>query len=240
MLKLDATDYYDLSEAGRLLLKDPGRLAREARLCKIPSASIGGVTGLPRPWVDAAAGLTATDEASIRMYWLARLEPPSPDAHRASRDRSSLPDIELLSADEAARRTFSDAAGLRRLATDGTLPSIRVDGRPCYDALLTDLVAFEKSDPDAAQAAGQRRMQVVEWARFEYRTAPAPGERDSGSSKLMEQLREAGGSEPAEGAAGEGDEVPERVEGYEIPEDLQLGSIEPLIEADGFETVDED
>ncbi len=228
MLKLDATDYYDLSEAGRLLLKDPGRLAREARLRKIPSAHIGGEIGLPKPWVDAAAGLTATDEDSMRTYWLARLEPPSPDAHRASRGRSALGDVELLDGDEAAKRVFADAAGLRRLAMDGRLPPIRVDGRPRYDALLTDLVAYEKSDEDAARAAGVRRTQVIEWARFEYTTE------DAGASKVVEQLREAYGDERA---AGE-----EAVEpAYEIPTELQLDEIEPLIEADGFETtVDDD
>src|SRR5262245_47288135 len=50
MLHLDAAELYDLPEAARLLFADPARLAREARLGKIPSARVGRSLGLPAPW----------------------------------------------------------------------------------------------------------------------------------------------------------------------------------------------
>src|SRR5262245_28874804 len=128
MLHLDAAELYDLPEAARLLFADPARLAREARLGKIPSARVGRSLGLPAPWVRAAAGLAPVDEESTRRYWLERLAPPSPSAWRPARPRDRLPATDLLAPAEAARRIFADVARLARMDADGTLPALRVDG----------------------------------------------------------------------------------------------------------------
>ena len=68
MLHLDDVQLYDLSEAGRLLFKDPARLEREARLRKLPAVTVEQGLALPAPWVDAEAGVSAADPSSnIRL-----------------------------------------------------------------------------------------------------------------------------------------------------------------------------
>lgn len=229
MLHLDATQLYDLSEAGRLLHKDPARLAREARLRRIPAARVGEQVGLPAPWVEAEAGLSPSDPGALCLYWLERLAPPSREARRPLRARGRLPVEDLLEPDEAARRICASAAALRRLDEAGTLPSLRLDGEPRYDALLTDLVACEDESTDAGLRAEARRAELLAWSRYEYATEPdAPA--TPAALPAQDEAREA---------------VPAA---YEIPADLGLDEIEgepqagpsTLIEADGFETIDED
>ncbi len=233
MLQLDAVQLYDLSEAGRLLYRDPARLAREARRQHIPSARVEQEIGLPAPWVDAERGAGPADPEALRVYWLGRLAPPSPDARRPSRARDRLPAESLLEPEEAARRVFATPAALLRMDTEGTLPSLRVDGRVLYDEQLTDLVADDHAD------AAARRAEVLAWARFEYETqveapvAPPPA---------FEPVRQPTSTEPGhaapEAAVTEPTDAPAA---YEIPADL-LGDEPPsrLIDVDGFETIDED
>ena len=230
MLKLDAMDLYDLSEAGALLFKDPARLRREARLRKIPSAREGPNLGLPRPWVDAAAEITPVDEESLRRYWIERLAPASASAHRPRRPRERLPAEALIGPEEAARRLFAAPEALVRLNADGTVPSLRIDGEPCFDAALVDLVAREHEGSEVRAAAAARRAEVREWARFEYVTSA-----EAGSSVVL----------PTPEAASHQDDVG----AFEVPADLELDAIAPLdegpppstlIEADGFDTLDED
>lgn len=232
MLQADAVQLYDLSEAGRLLYRDPVRLAREARLRQVPAARAERQLGLPVPWVEAESGRSAADPEALRIYWLGRLAPPSPDARRPQRDRARLPVEDLLEPEEAARRIFATPAALRRLDADGTLPSLRVDDRPLYDAVLTGMVASEgAAGRDETEA---RRAEVLEWARFEYHETAE----EEPLAPAFDALRtaEPGGPPPA----ASDDPTPGA---YEIPSDL-LADIEPppsrLIEADGFETVDED
>jgi hypothetical protein len=231
MLQLDATQLYDLSEAGRLLCRDPVRLAREAKLRQIPSARVERRVGLPIPWVDAEAGESASDPESLRTYWLARLEPPSPDARRPLRDRARLPAADLLEPAETAAAIFATPAALRRLSAEGTLPALRVDGRACYDA---ELIALFAAGDSAAEA---RRSEVAGWARFEYATdatsAPPAPPREADRPTAAETTGPVDDPGPGPGA-------------YEIPADLDLEGIDPmpqgprLIEAEGFETVDEE
>lgn len=245
MRTLDATPFYDLPEAGRLLWADPVRLAREAGLGRVPAARTAEGWALPKAWVDAEAGLEPTDAEALRTYWLARLAPPSRAARRASRPRERLPVERLLTSEEAARRLWCDAARLERLDADGTLPCLRVDGRPCYDAVLVDLLAAEAQGPaeqaEAAQRVEVRRAEVRRWAQAEYTTAepgaavpqaapvagppaphrPAPSE-DAGP---VDGQPDAPASAPAPTA-------PPMPEAYRLPADLAR--------AEGFETRDED
>jgi hypothetical protein len=232
MLKVDAIDLYDLSEAGRLLFRDPARLAREARLRKIPSTRVGGVLALPAPWVDAESGKVPVDAESLRDYWLTRLAPPSPDGHRAKRERDRLPEVTLIGRAEAARRLFVDAKGLVRLATDQTVPAVRVDGEPMYDEALVDLVARASGGEELSAELEARQTLVLAWARFDYVT-----EVELPTNRVAEILPDEPAAPPPTPAPG----------AFEIPADLGLDEIAPmedapstLADADGFRTVDED
>ncbi len=244
MLHRDATDLYDLPEAGRLLFTDPARLEREARRGRIPYAVVGAEVGLPAPWVEAAAGIAPIDEASSRDYWLARLAPPSPDARRPLRARDRLPATDLLEPGEAARRVFADRPALVRLDAEGVLPALRVDGETRYDATLVDLVAAEEVDPAAAAAAAERRALVREWRRYEYATEmpgtpvlPVPPAPLSSETPKPTATDAAAAASPLESAPAP--------KAYEVPTDL-LEEAPPtprppsrLIRTEGHETVDE-
>lgn len=243
MLKSDAIDLFDLSEAGRLLFRDPARLAREARLRQIPATWVGERLALPVAWVEAEAGIQPVDPEAVRSYWIERLAPPSPDAHRATRERERLPVEELLTARDAARRVHADPLALRRLDLEGTLPSVRVDGVPHYDAQLTALVA--EAEESTAEERRARTAQVRGWARFEYVTVTPPGQ----TPRTPNSAGGAARFEVAESAPGEARVAEPGA--FEIPTGLELDQIAPLesgpldppsrlIEADGFDVVDED
>ncbi len=244
MLKSDAIDLFDLSEAGRLLFRDPVRLAREARLRQIPATWIGDRLAFPVAWVEAEAGVSAVDPAALRSYWLERLAPPSPGAHRARRERERLPAEVLLTAAEAARRVCADPRALRRLDTDGTLPSLRVDGVPHYDEVLTELVTRHGDGEDVEDALRARQAEVRGWTRFEYATvARQAGDGTVAQDPSITEPRFTG-AEPTR-------PLSDDPTAFEIPSDLGLDAIEPLppedasppsrlIEADGFDVVDED
>lgn len=180
----------------------------------------------PRAWVDAAAGTTAADAGGLKTYWLGRLAPPSLEATRPLKDRETLGAEALLEQSEAARRVAADAVYLRRLAGEGMLPGLRVDGDVLFDADLTDLVAAE-AGADPTRLAS-RRAAVAAWNRYEYGTgvdegAPAP----------------AATTRPADPPT-----VASAPRAYHLPDDL-LADDEPearehLAESEGFETIDED
>ncbi|MDJ0521133.1 MAG: hypothetical protein QNJ90_03565 [Planctomycetota bacterium] len=235
MLHLDDVQLYDLSEAGGLLFKDPARLAREARLRRLPATRVEAGLALPAPWVDAEAGVSDADPIALSTYWLARLAPPSANARRPRRSRESLEAAELLTPAEAARRLCATDAALARLDSDGTVPSLRVDDEVRYDAVLVDLVAREDEGEDVVAEAQERRTAVRAWARFEYgadETLPPPVARPRPAAPAPEPT-------PLD------EDAPKA---FEIPTDLGLDDIgeldEPpgpgLMEIDGFETVDED
>ncbi len=250
MLKSDAIDLFDLSEAGRLLFRDPVRLAREARLRQIPATWIGDRLAFPVAWVEAEAGVSAVDPAALRSYWLERLAPPSPGAHRARRERERLPAEVLLTAAEAARRVCADPRALRRLDTDGTLPSLRVDGVPHYDEVLTELVTRHGDGEDVEDALRARQAEVRGWTRFEYATvARQAGDGTVAQDQSITEPRFA--ESPSSGTPVSTRPRTDDAAAFEIPSDLGLDAIEPLppedapppsrlIEADGFDVVDED
>lgn len=174
MLSVDAAAFYDLPEAGRRLFADPVRLAREAAARAIPAGRRDGAWILPRAWVDAAAGASAADAEALRASWLERLAPPSFAARRSLCPRTRLPAGRLLDADAAGRALACDRARLERLAAEGTLPVLRVDGEPCFDADLVEALADEAGGaPAAAARAAARRALVTEWSTFEYASEPA-------------------------------------------------------------------
>ena len=210
MHPLDDVQLYDLSEAGRLLCRDPVRLAREARHRQIPSALGPQGLGLPTAWVDAAAGTRPEDPEALREKWLARLAPPSPDAHRAAKPRNALPLEQLLTPDEAQRALCASPSALRRLDEDGVVPSIRVDGERRYDPELVDLLA-RRANGEVVDGVTrvQRCAEVWAWARFEY------------------------WSDERQGRVGDRD--PEEGQGED-----QGRRASRLIQAEGFETVDDD
>lgn len=255
MLPLDAAELYDLSEAARLLWVGPGRIRRWIRIGKVPAVRRQAVWHLPRAWVDAACGREATDEEAVRRYWLERLAPPSREAARPLKDRTHLEAEALLTAGEVAPRVFADEARLARLAGDGTLPALRVDGATRYDAALVDLVA----EAPETQGAETRRALVLAWARYEYATdldrgaAPPPTATKAAPKevtaaaprawRLPDDLREDLADLPPLEAGTEAAEAPPAAE--EPAETADASTDEStdgsrLIRADGFETVDED
>jgi hypothetical protein len=249
MLPLDASELYDLSEAARLLWVGPGRIRRWIRIGRVPAVRRRAVWHLPRAWVDAACGKEAVDEEAVRRYWLGRLAPAAREAGRPQKDRSHLEAEALLTPSEAARRVFADEARLVRLAADGTLPALRVDGETRYDLTLADLVA----DAPETQGAETRRAMVLDWTRYEYATdldrgaAPPPTATTAAPKeatdvaphawRMPDDLKEdLADLPPLE--AGSNIEETATEEGTEPSEEKPDGS--RLIRADGFETVDED
>lgn len=242
MLQLDDVQLYDLSEAGDLLFKDPARLAREARLRKVPSARLEAGLALPAPWVEAEAGVSDADPIALSSYWLARLAPPSPTARKPRRPLERLPAEALLEPADAADRLCATPAALARLDLDGSVPSLRVDDAVKYDAALIDLVAREGDGEDVAAEAEARRSEVRAWARFEYGVLDAP-------LPPPTTFRA-----PAARPQPEAEEsVADAPKAFEIPKDLGLEAIDAidadqpeakpssdLMEIEGFETVDED
>ncbi len=235
MLPLDATELYDLPEAGRLLFADPARLRRWARQQRVPLYRGPGGDALPRAWVDAETGRTPTDADGLRRYWLERLAPPSPEAQRAQEDRERLPSERLLGESEAARSLFADAARLRRMAKEGSLPPLLVDGRVTYDGDLVQLAA-EGASLEA------RRAEVAAWGRFAYVTGLHAG---------AEPPPAIAKPAPAEAVAvaPHAWRIPKDVAEIHAPEIQALPASTPeedppakgrLLEADGFETIDED
>jgi hypothetical protein len=241
MLPLDATELYDLPEAARLLFADPARLRRWARQKRVPICRRPEGDGVPRAWVDAETGRVPTDAEAIRRYWLERLAPPSPEAQRAQEDRERLPADRLLDPEAAAREVYADRVRLRRLAEDGTLPALLVDGEVAYDAQLVELAAGA-GDGSASDLAA-RREEVARWSRLAYVTGlhagaapppaiakPAPRESTAVAPhawRLPDDLGAEDAPEP------DGDAEREAAE-TDTPEGRRL------LEADGFETVDED
>jgi hypothetical protein len=234
MLRADATELYDLAEAGALLFADPARLRRLSEARRIPAAWVEEGLGLPVPWVEAEAGRSPEDPDALARYWLERLAPPAPEARRPVRDRASLAGLDLLTPSEAAARVCADPAALARMGSEGTLPALRVDGESRFDAALVALVAAEDGTPEAAAAADLRRSAVARLARFEYATGLSQGARPPATAR-----REA----PPAAAA-----VAPRA--WTLPEDLVGPPAPPagppaegpgrLIEAAGFEVAEED
>lgn len=245
MFKLDTIELLDLSEAGAMLLRDPARLEREIRLGRVPAARVAGQVAIPVPWAESAAGIAPTDEESTRTYWLSRLAPPSAAGHRPLRERSRLDIGELLDGDEAARRLYAHPAVLQRLMQEGTLPALKVDGALRFDASLVDLLARKGDGEDVGAALAERHALVSDHARFDYETGAGseatptiqPERTEAATSGTLTEAalrvpRPEAPPQPAPGAA----------KAYELPEDLLAGMDPPstLIEADGFETIDED
>lgn len=237
MRTVDAAPFYDLPEAGPLLWADPVRLAREAAQGRIPALRTPEGWALPRAWVDAEAGVEPADADALKAYWLTRLAPPSRDARRALRSRARLPAERLLSAAEAAQRLFCDEARLERLNADGTLPALRVDAAPQYDALLVEaLVAEEPEGPAGGAASALRRAAVLTWAQAEYTTSDPYAAPSAVSSTAAAST------------------APDAPKAYALPPDLasapdDAGPVEPplparppseVARAEGFTTVDED
>lgn len=237
MLHLDDVQLYELSEAGPLLFRDPARLAREARIRRIPAARLGTDLGLPAPWVEAATGASAADPESVATYWLGRLAPPAPGARKPRRDRSRLPAESLVTPTEAARRLFATPPALERLDHEGRMPSLRVDGEVFYDGALIDRMAAEDPDTDAIES---RRAEVRAWARYEYETAPAP---TAVAPSTVTPTSDPTTSEPS--AATPAEEAPPAPAAFEIPadlglEDIDAGPTSDLLDIEGFDTIDED
>jgi len=238
MLPLDDAALYDLSDAGRLLFCDAHWLRRRARRRLVPSTWRREQMVLPRDWVEAEAGIAPLDAEALRDYWLSRLAPPAPSAARPRRDRRHLPCEEVLPAGEAARRVTADPLRLEALDAEGVLPALRVDGRTAYDAALVALVCREDEDEDAGRRADARRAAVKAWACYEYVT-----DLDEGRPPPPAATRAA----PAQATAA-------APHAWHLPDDLAApppeATTEPagstggepphLIEADGFETVDEE
>lgn len=184
----------------------------------------------PRAWVDAASGASAADADGLATYWRERLAPPPPEATRPLKDRAALEAETLLEADDAARRIAADERYLRRLAQEGVLPALRVDGGVRFDAGLTDLVAAE-AQADASRLAS-RRDQVAQWTRFEYASGL-----DAGAAPPPSTTRPA--AAPTVAAAPRAWHLPTDL-GEDLPEPTPQHEREGLAAAEGFETVDED
>jgi len=176
MLPLDAAELYDLSEAARLLWVGPERIRRWIRLGRVPATRRETGLHLPRAWVDAACGQEATDEGAVRRYWLERLAPPRRAAGRPLRDRSKLETESLLTTAEAARRVFADEVRLERLAAEGALPALRLDGDTRYDETLVDLLALVGTEDESAEWPPVRRTTT--------RPSPSPISRASSNHSV--------------------------------------------------------
>ena len=220
---------YDLEEASRRLLQGPGWLRRRAGQGAIPHVLVPAPDGtaarwaFPQAWVDAATGDRPADPDAVAAHWRERLAPPPAEAHRATRDRAELPwGVEdLVDVARVERRLLLAPAARRRLEADGRLPVLQVDGALGYDRTLIDLLAEAAEGPsltpgDLEGRIARRRAEVEPFTRFAYRSAAAT-------------------APPADGAA------------WTVPDDLDLASIEPLppprpriVEADGFEVVEDD
>jgi len=255
MLKLDAIDLLDLSEAGEMLLRDPARLRRQIRTRQIPAAMVLGTWGVPLPWAEAAAGIAPVDESSLRTYWLERLAPPSTEAHRVRRPVSSLDDPALLTEEEAAYDLCADPKAIARLTQDRTLPALRIDGKRRYDAELVMLLGRRSAGEDVGTAFDARLQHVLELARFEYtseelpapvRFTPRPAPKKAPPAGPIVVPAPPESSSPEEEAQTEAETLPAAAKAWEMPDDLKLpdtNPIEPgpskLLDADGFEAVDE-
>lgn len=177
MYQLDDVQLYDLSEAGRLLYRDPVRLTRQARHRRIPSVLGPEGLGLPAPWVEAQAGTRPEDPEALRRQWLERLAPPSPDAARAAQPLSALPIHEVLTPEEAAARLMASPAALQRMDEDGHIPSLRVDGVRRYDAVFITWLSVEANGDEVDPVAiDTRRAELRVWARFQYERVPGTDE----------------------------------------------------------------
>ncbi|MHC5011188.1 MAG: hypothetical protein ACYTG6_09590 [Planctomycetota bacterium] len=239
MLHLDAGDLYDLSEAGRLLFADPERLRRWIRQHRIPGTEVDGELALPAAWVDAAAGRSPSDAETLKRYWLDRLAPAAPEARRPRKDTDALGDARLLTEDEAGRALFADPVRLRRLGTEGVLPSLLVDGRPRYDARLVQDMAEASEGRETPAAVAQRRDIVRHLSRYEYvsdletdapvRAVPTPPAKEEAVAaaprawSIPSDIRALASEPIAEEGETDGDESGSR-----------------LIRTEGFETADED
>ena len=237
MLHVDADELYDLSEAGRILRADPARIRRWARTGAAPLVPRpGGAAELPRAWVDAAGGRSGSDPDALLGYWRERLAPPSAHARRALRDLARLEISPLLTAEEAGRRLYADAARIRRLGAEGVLPGLTVDGEVRFDEVLVDLI----TQGDEAGAAA-RRLEIADAARFEYATqladgaAPPPTEAPPAPAEAVAAAPRAWHLPDDIAAIGSPPAQEEKAEPSEAPPD---GS--RLIRTEGFETVDEE
>lgn len=254
MRHLDATELYDLSEAGKALLRDPARLRREIRLGRIPAVWLpdgaeAASWALPVAWVDAESGESALDPEALRTYWLERFQPPSAAGARPAKAREAVEGRALLPREEAARRLFCDAKALLRLERDGTLVTLRIEDEVRHDEALVDALAGEAVDPATLDAM---RAELKELARFDYVQAddaapvsvpwrkpdPKPADAQAPRSRpeaaaprayqIPDALFEAG--EAAEGGSAETE--PTRREGP--PQG------DGLIQADGYDVIDEE
>jgi len=212
----DAPQLYDLPEAGRLLFKDPVRLERDIRRGRAPGTFRAGAWRLPAAWVTAASGHSEADAEALTLYWRTVLAPPSPDARRAERDAAALGGRSLIDAPEAARRLCVDARALDRLDREGVVPSLRVDGERRYDEVLVALEARAREGVDVGEELDGRRRDVESLRRHEYVSAPAP---EAPRASVI----------PAPTATA-----------WRVPDGLfDRSEASPLLEADGFDVVDE-
>jgi hypothetical protein len=231
MLPLDASQLYDLPEAGRLLFMGAGRLRRLVGQRRIPWTIEGGRTVLPRAWVDAEAGISATDGEALRVYWLERLAPADVEATRPSKDLRHLEGVTPLDPEDAAIRLTADLVRLRGLDARGIVPALRIDGETRYDATLVDLLASERYEE-----ADRRRAEVLAWARIEWVASL-----DEGAVEKPAVTRPA--PEEAVAAAPHAWRMPEDI--ASLPDmdesaDEEADPGEGMIEAEGFDTVEED
>lgn len=243
------TELYDLSEAGRRLFRGPRTLQRAIRQRRFPGVCVGGAWALPRAWVDAESGQTAVDAEALRVYWTQRLAPPSPEAHRARRGAERLAGRKLLSEAEAGARLCCTPTALRRMAADGTLPSLRLDGITRYDARLVDLLARSQDESAECAELATERSAVEQLSACEYVTQapeplephaqPAQSQAGGSPGRTGSPNQERPATKPADGPDTTSFAPGPAPAAYAIPEEL-FEATPRLIQAEGFETVDED